>query len=79
MKLNCGDTCPRSGRYNVIDGNGKVVNSVYVNEGETMPPTQQSDCHYESQSYNLFNSVAHGFMQSRAPLLYYYNKHIQLL
>lgn len=50
MKLNCGDTCPRSGRYNVIDGNGKVVNSVYVNEGETMPPTQQSDCHYESQS-----------------------------
>ena len=50
MKLKCGDTCPRSGRYNVIDGNGKVVNSVYVNEGETMPPTQQSDCHYESQS-----------------------------
>lgn len=50
MKLNCGDTCPKSGKYNVIDGNGKVINSVYVNEGETMPPTQYSDCHYESQS-----------------------------
>ena len=36
MKLNCGDTCPKSGKYNVIDGNGKVINSVYVNEGETI-------------------------------------------
>ncbi len=50
MKLNCGDTCIRSGNYKVVDENGKVINLVYVNEGETMPPTQYSDCHYESES-----------------------------
>lgn len=50
MKLNCGDTCPKSGHYKVVDGNGKTINSVWVGEGETMPPTQYSDCHYESES-----------------------------
>lgn len=48
MKLNCGDVCPKTGAYHVVDRNGKVVNTVYVGEGETMPPTQDSDCHYES-------------------------------
>jgi len=38
MKLNCGDICPKSGSYKVIDGKGNVVNSVYVDEGDTMPP-----------------------------------------
>lgn len=38
MRLNCGDTCPKSGSYKVIDGNGKVINWVHVEEGETMPP-----------------------------------------
>ena len=42
MRLNCGDTCPKTGSYNVI-------NTIYVGEGETMPPTQRSDCHYESE------------------------------
>lgn len=50
MKLNCGDTCPKSGNYSVVDGRGHVINSVYVDEGETMPPTQYSDCHYESEN-----------------------------
>ena len=50
MKLNCGDTCPKSGAYKVVDKNGNLVNSVCVGEGETMPPTQYSDCHYESES-----------------------------
>jgi hypothetical protein len=47
MRLNCGDTCPKSGSYKVVDAKGNVINSVYVDEGETMPPTQHSDCHYE--------------------------------
>ncbi len=47
MKLNCGDTCPRTGKYNVVDEKGNVLNNVYVKEGETMPPTQYSGCHYE--------------------------------
>lgn len=47
MRLNCGDICPKSGSYKVIDRDGDVVNTVYVDEGETMPPTQKSDCYYE--------------------------------
>lgn len=50
MKLNCGDTCPKSGSYKVVDGKGNVINTINVAEGETMPPTQYSDCHYESES-----------------------------
>ena len=50
MKLDCGDVCPKSGSYKVVDSNGKVVNSVWVGKGETMPPTQKSDCHYEIES-----------------------------
>ncbi len=50
MRLNCGDTCPRSGSYKVVDEKGNVINSVYVGKGETMPPTQSSGCHYESEN-----------------------------
>ena len=34
----------------VIDSKGNVVNSVWVGKGETMPPTQISNCHYEFES-----------------------------
>ena len=47
MRLNSGDYAPRSGSYKVIDAQGKTVNTIYIAEGETMPPTQQSGCHYE--------------------------------
>lgn len=50
MRLHCGDTCPKTGAYRVIDGEGNVINTIYVGEGETMPPTQSSDCYYESES-----------------------------
>ena len=49
MRLNCGDICPKTGSYKVVDKNGNVVNKVYVGEGETMPPTQTENCHYESE------------------------------
>ena len=47
MNLNCGDICPKSGPYKVVNSKGNVINSVYVGEGQSMPPTQYSDCHYE--------------------------------
>ncbi len=50
MRLNCGDTCPKTGSYKVVNGEGKVINTIYVGEGETMPPTQYSDCHYEADN-----------------------------
>ena len=48
MRLNCGDTCPKTGSYNVVDAQGNVINPIYVGERETMPPTQRSGCYYES-------------------------------
>ena len=47
MRLNSGDTAPKTANYKVIDQNGKVIGSVHMREGETLPPTQQSGCHYE--------------------------------
>lgn len=47
MRLNSGDYAPRSGSYKVVDAQGKTVNTIYIAEGETMPPTQTSGCHYE--------------------------------
>ncbi len=51
MKLNCGDSCPKSGRYKVVDENRRIVSSVFVREGDKMPPTQRYDCHYESENF----------------------------
>ena len=47
MRLNCGDTAPRTANYKVISPAGEIVGSVYMREGETLPPTQMSGCHYE--------------------------------
>ncbi len=47
MRLNCGDVCPKTGSYKVVNEDGKTVNTIYVGEGETMPPTQYANCHYE--------------------------------
>lgn len=49
MKLNSGDTAPKSANYKVISPEGKVIGSVYMREGETLPPTQMSGCHYEAE------------------------------
>ena len=47
MKLNPGQTAPKSGSYKVIDDSGKVVNTIKVKKGDTMPPTQSSRNHFE--------------------------------
>ena len=47
MRLNCGDTAPKTCSYKVVNEKGEVVGNVYMNGGETLPPTQMSGCHYE--------------------------------
>lgn len=47
MKFNPGETAPKTGTYNVVDSNGKVMNTAEVKKGQTLPPTQNSKWHYE--------------------------------
>lgn len=47
MRLNSGETAPRSGSYKVVDQNGRTINTVEMEEGDTMPPTQSSQHHFE--------------------------------
>ncbi|MBO4989114.1 MAG: hypothetical protein J6D37_02160 [Clostridia bacterium] len=47
MRLNSGDRAPKTGSYKVVNADGKTINTIYIGQGETMPPTQMSDCHYE--------------------------------
>ena len=47
MRLNCGDTAPRTANYKVVSPEGNIVGNVYMNEGDTLPPTDISGCHYE--------------------------------
>ena len=55
MQLNSGDTAPRSANYKVVSPDGQVIGNmqnignVYMKEGETLPPTQISGCHYEME------------------------------
>ncbi|MBO5224638.1 MAG: hypothetical protein J6C23_09030 [Clostridia bacterium] len=46
-KLNSGEIAPKTATYNVVASNGKVVNTVKVNKGDRMPPTQKADYHFE--------------------------------
>lgn len=47
MRLHSGDIAPKTGSYKVVNSDGKTINVVMVGEGETMPPTECSGCHYE--------------------------------
>lgn len=46
-KFNSGETAPKSGSYKVVDSKGKVVNTVNMQKGDTLPPTQGKDNHFE--------------------------------
>ena len=39
----------RSANYKVVSPDGQVIGNVYMKEGETLPPTQISGCHYEME------------------------------
>lgn len=47
MRFNSGENAPKTGNYKVINSEGREINHVYMNEGDTFPPTAYSDCHYE--------------------------------
>ena len=42
-----GDIAPKSGTYNVVAASGKIVGTVKVKKGETLPPTQHQGSHFE--------------------------------
>ncbi|MBQ1269938.1 MAG: YjzC family protein [Clostridia bacterium] len=46
MKYRSGETAPKTGNYKVLNKEGREVNSVYLNEGDTFPPTSCSNCYY---------------------------------
>ena len=47
MRLNCGDTAPRTANYKVISPAGEIVGSVYMREGDSLPQSDFSACHSE--------------------------------
>ncbi len=49
MRLNSGDTALKTANYKVVSPEGKVIGNVHMKEGETLPPTQISGCHYEME------------------------------
>jgi hypothetical protein len=46
-RFNSGETAPKSGSYKVVDSKGKTINTVNVQKGQTLPPTQSKDSHFE--------------------------------
>jgi len=46
MRLKGGDTCPKTGIYHVMDTEGRVVKTIYVGQGETMPSMQENGAYY---------------------------------
>lgn len=47
QKLNPGDIAPKTGYYNVVNANGEVLDTISVEKGNRMPPTQSSEYYYE--------------------------------
>ncbi len=47
IKLSSGEIAPKTGNYNVIASNGRIVGTVRVKKGDRMPPTQSPDNHFE--------------------------------
>lgn len=47
QKLNPGDIAPQTGYYNVVDSKGKVLDTITVQKGNRLPPTQSSEYYYE--------------------------------
>ncbi len=49
MRLNCGDTAPRTANYKVISPAGEIVGSVYMREGDPLPRGDISAPHRERE------------------------------
>lgn len=48
-KLNPGDVAPVTGKYCVMDKNGKCLDTITCDKGNRLPPTQSSEYWYELQ------------------------------
>lgn len=48
-RLHSGEIAPKTGEYNVVGSNGRIVGTVHVRKGDRMPPTQSGDHHFESK------------------------------
>ncbi len=46
-KFNPGDIAPMTGKYSVVDKNGKVLDTINCDKGNRLPPTQSSEYYYE--------------------------------
>lgn len=46
-KLNSGAIAPKTGEYNVVSASGRIVGTVYVSKGDRLPPTQNTNSHFE--------------------------------
>jgi len=46
-RFRSGETAQQSGTYNEVASNGRVINTVELEEGDTFPPTQSSENHFE--------------------------------
>lgn len=46
-KLTSGEIAPKTGEYNVVSPNGRVVGTVRVKKGNRMPQTQHGGSHFE--------------------------------
>jgi len=44
-----GEIAPSTATYKMVDENGKTINTVDVQEGQTFPPCPRSGCHYEEE------------------------------
>ena len=57
MRLNSGDTAPKTANYKVIDSNGKVIGKVHMQEGQPLPPTQLAGCHNAGEPAKTIKSA----------------------
>ena len=47
MQYKPGETAPKTGSYKMVNEQGKVINTVDVQKGQSFPPCPRSGCHYE--------------------------------
>ena len=52
MRLHCGDTCPKTGAYRIVDGEGRIVNTIYVGRENPCRPRKTLNA-ITNQNYKM--------------------------
>ena len=47
IKLSSGEIAPKTGKYEVIASNGRVIGTVQVKKGNRMPPTSSAGNYFK--------------------------------